>query len=435
MFCGALKRELLACKEREQTFESTVQAIKNHVATIEFTPSGEILDANRLFQQVTGYRIEQLKGQHHRMLCDESYANSSEYRSLWQSLASGQSHRGVFERRNSSGAPIWLEATYFPVRDVEGRVTRIVKIASDVTEETNRQNDQQAILQALDRSQAMITFMPDGTIITANDNFLGAIGYRLDQIRGKHHRLFCFDDFYSENPGFWSELAKGKFQSGLFKRRNAMGGTIWLEATYNPIFDAQGKVIKVIKFASDVSKRVEDNIAINEAALLAREIGEQTVTNAIKGNELLKSSVQTSTAIRANVDHAAKLIDSLNHHSKNIKQIVATISAIAEQTNLLALNAAIEAARAGEQGRGFAVVADEVRQLAKRTSESTAEIDAVVRENHVLTSTVAESMTSVAHTAEQGSQQIAQAAVVMEEIQTGARNVTETIASLSVERL
>lgn len=435
MFCGALKRELLACKEREQTFQSTVQAIKEHVATIEFTPSGEILDANRLFQQTTGYSIEQLKGQHHRMLCDQSYANSSEYRSFWQTLASGQSHRGVFERFNGAGMRIWLEATYLPVRDDAGRVTRIIKIASDVTEETNRLNDQQAILQALDRSQAMITFQPDGTIISANNNFLGAIGYRLDQIQGKHHRMFCFDDFYSENPGFWSELAKGQFKSGLFKRRNAMGRSIWLEATYNPIFDTQGKVIKVIKFASDVSKRVEANLAINQAALLAREIGGQTVTNAIKGNELLKSSVQTSTAIRDNVDHAAHLIDSLNQHSKNIKQIVATISAIAEQTNLLALNAAIEAARAGEQGRGFAVVADEVRQLAKRTSESTAEIDAVVRENHDLTSTVTESMTSVAHIAEQGSQQISQAALVMEEIQMGARSVTETISGLSVEKL
>ena len=157
MFCGALKRELLACKEREQTFQSTVQAIKEHVATIEFTPSGEILDANRLFLQTTGYSIEQLKGQHHRMLCDQSYANSSEYRSFWQTLASGQSQRGVFERFNSAGLRIWLEATYLPVRDDAGRVTRIIKIASDVTEETNRLNDQQAILQALDRSQAMIT--------------------------------------------------------------------------------------------------------------------------------------------------------------------------------------------------------------------------------------------------------------------------------------
>jgi methyl-accepting chemotaxis protein len=247
--------------------------------------------------------------------------------------------------------------------------------------------------------------------------------------------MLCFDDFYSENPNFWAELAKGQFKSGLFKRRNAIGRSIWLEATYNPIFDSQGKVIKVIKFASDVSQRVQANIATNEAALLAREIGEQTVTNAIEGSELLKSSVQTSNAIRDNVGHAAQLIDSLNQHSKNIKQIVATISAIAEQTNLLALNAAIEAARAGEQGRGFAVVADEVRQLAKRTSVSTAEIDAVVRENHDLTSTVTESMTSVAHIAEQGSQQISQAALVMEEIQTGARSVTETISGLSVEKL
>lgn len=435
MFCRTLKLEFQASREREQAFESTIRAIKDNVATIEFTPDGEILDANALFQQTSGYGIEQLKGQHHRLLCDSSYANSSAYRSFWQTLASGQSHGGVFERRNSAGARIWLKATYFPVRDDAGQVTRIVKIASDVTEETNRLHDQQAILQALDRSQAMITFRPDGTIITANDNFLNAIGYKLQQIEGKHHRMFCFDSFYTDYPEFWSDLAQGRFKSGLFERLDAQGRRIWLEASYNPIFDAQGQVTKVIKFASDVSQRVEANIAINEAALLAREIGEQTVANAIRGSELLQSSVQTSTAIRDNVNHSMQLIDSLNQHAKNIKNIVSAISAIAEQTNLLALNAAIEAARAGDHGRGFAVVADEVRQLATRTSESTAEIVDVVRENHDLTSTVTQSMTSVAQSAEKGRDQVSQAAVVMTEIQAGAQSVTETIAGLSVDKL
>jgi len=435
MFCRALKRELQTCREREQGVAETLKAIKENVATIEFTPDGEILDANALFLQLTGYGADELRGQHHRILCDPDYAGSAEYRGLWQSLAAGKSVSGVFERRDRAGRQIWLEATYFPVRGDNGRVTHVIKIAHDVTERANRRREQEAILQALDRSQAMITFEPDGTILSANGNFLSAIGYSLDQIRGKHHRMFCFDNFYETHPTFWADLAKGQFKSGLFERRNASGNSIWLEASYNPILDSTGKVVKVIKFASDVTRRVEVNNAINEAANLAREIAEQTVENAVKGSGLLKSSVQTSTAIREKVGDANRLIANLNSHAKNIEKIVATISEIAEQTNLLALNAAIEAARAGEQGRGFAVVADEVRQLAKRTSESTAEIDNVVRENQQLTATVSNSMTSVADSAEQGNEQIGQAATVMEEIHGGARSVSETIAELSVEKL
>lgn len=435
MFCVALKREWEACKERGHILESTLGAIKEHVPTIEFTPSGEILDANGLFLEATGYRLDQIKGQHHRMFCDTAYAESLDYRAFWKALASGKSHQGVFERYDSDGNRIWLDATYFPVCETHGRVVRIVKLAREVTEETNRLNDQHAILQALDRSQAMITFRPDGTIISANDNFLAAIGYRLDQIQGQHHRMFCYDSFYEQNPYFWKDLASGRFSSGLFERRNAAGRSLWLEASYNPIVDAQGKVIEVIKFATDVTQRVEANIAINEAANLAREIAEQTVANALNGSELLRSAVQTSVDIRDKVGDAAQLIDRLREHSKNIEKIVATIRGIAEQTNLLALNAAIEAARAGEQGRGFAVVADEVRQLAKRTSDSTAEIDTVVRENQDLTGTVTASMSSVSDSAGQGNEQIGQVAEVMGQIQAGAKSVSETIAELSVKKL
>jgi len=247
--------------------------------------------------------------------------------------------------------------------------------------------------------------------------------------------MFCFDAFYQENPDFWTELQAQRFRSGLFERRNAHGESVWLEASYNPIVDRDGNVIKVIKFASDVTHRVQANLAVNEAATLAREIAEQTLGNATTGTQMLETSVQTSQDIHGKLNCVAELIDRLNQHSKSIGNIVATITAIAEQTNLLALNAAIEAARAGEQGRGFAVVADEVRQLAGRTSQSTSEIDKVVRENQELTETITKSMESVAGSADRGHEEIVGTSTLMGQITEGARSVQDAIANLSVDRL
>jgi methyl-accepting chemotaxis protein len=433
LFRNALNRELSECRENHQALQAIVDAIREHVAVIEFTPEGEILDANELFLKLSGYPLEELQGQHHRILCDPTYTKSPEYAAFWHALAQGTPQRGTFARRAKSRNRIWLEASYFPVRDGSGRIHRIVKTASDVTEATNLRNDERAVLQALDRSQAVIEFTPQGEIITANDNFLRVMGYSLDQIQGQHHRMLCFDSFYQENPRFWEDLGNSRHKSGMFQRRNARGETVWLEATYNPIFDDAGRIVKVVKFASDITRRIERNQAINEAANLARKIAEETVANAVEASALLQTSVGTSSEIVDKVNNASTLINKLNEHSRSIENIVATISAIADQTNLLALNAAIEAARAGEFGRGFAVVASEVRELATRTSKSTAEIDTVVRENNQLTTTVTESMSSVANSAGHGKQQIVRVTNVMEGIRQNALSVSGTIDNLSVE--
>ena len=229
------------------------------------------------------------------------------------------------------------------------------------------------------------------------------------------------------------ELSQGNFKSGQFERKDANNKTVWLEATYNPIYDGKGNVIKIIKFASDITTRIEKNKAVSEAAEIAYLTAKETVQIGIQGADILQNSITTSHDISEQVIVAVKLIEELNAQSIQIGSIVSTINAIADQTNLLALNAAIEAARAGELGRGFAVVADEVRNLAARTTQSTNEIGIVVTENQGLIQDITKQISSVSESSEKGSDLILEVSKVMDEIIEGATNVSETVSSLSLD--
>ena len=408
--------------------KAQITALKSHMACLECTPDGHITDANGPMLALLGYPRERLVGQLHSQLCDQD--DGATQRQFWGALAQGQACAGTYRRLRADGRGLWLEATYVPVPDADGRVSKVVMLASDVSAERRAGLDQQAQMTALNKSLAVIEFTPQGEIITANSNFLAAVGYSLPQIKGKHHRIFCTDTFYQQNPNFWLELGRGEFKGGQFDRLDSQGRIIWLEATYNPIFDEQGKVTKVVKFASDITERVEQNQAVRQAAEVASSTSEETAAIAEQGMSSLQTAVDTSVQIAAQVADATALIAQLNAQSKNIEEIVATISAIADQTNLLALNAAIEAARAGDQGRGFAVVADEVRQLAARTSKSTSQIAEVVQRNRELTRKVTETIDSVSVTAEEGSERTRQVSSIMQEIHQGAENVCRTTAGL-----
>ncbi|MFQ2102037.1 methyl-accepting chemotaxis protein [Aeromonas sanarellii] len=431
MFNHKLKAQLQACQTRLEEEQGVVEAIKAGAATLLFSPEGIILEASAPFLALMGYDAGELTGQPHSRLCPRAWAESDDYRQFWRRLAQGEAQSGTFERVNRQGETRWLEASYFPVRQ-QGRVTRVVKIASDVTQRHQKLQRLEALTEALDRSRAMIEFTPNGDIISANANFLNVMGYTLGELAGRHHRIFCDEAFLREQPRFWEELARGQFKSGLFMRHNSRGQAVWLEATYNPIRDGSGKVVRVVKFASDITARIEQNHATREAARLAHSTAQETLHSAEAGAELLRAVVETSSLIATRVDEAIALIGQLNEQSRSIEAIVSTISAIADQTNLLALNAAIEAARAGEQGRGFAVVADEVRQLAARTSLSTDEIARVVQKNRELTARVTEDMAGVAGSAELGKQQIAGASRLMSEIHQEADRVSQTVSALSI---
>lgn len=430
MFNRHIKNELHTTKLELDASRALLAAITRHVAVIEFTPDGHVLDANDLFLGIMGYTGDQLRNRHHRQFCAPEVSASSTYRQFWSDLALGKSQSGTFARVDAKGHELWLEATYFPVLGSDGRVQKILKIASDVTDQHVRAQRERAVVEALHRSLAVIEFSPSGEIVTANRNFLDAVGYSLEQIHGKHHRLFCTDSFYQSNPHFWKELASGQFKSGRFERRDSRGNTIWLEATYNPIMDERGVTTKVIKFATDITERVQQAIAVRQAAEVASSTSEETAQIALQGMSALQATVETSARISDEVSQATTLIEQLNTQSKSIEEIVATISAIAEQTNLLALNAAIEAARAGEQGRGFAVVADEVRHLAARTSRSTTEIADVVQRNRDLTQKVTSRVQAVSRSAEDGRERTNEVASIMNEIHQGAENVCRTASTL-----
>ncbi|QWL57264.1 PAS domain-containing methyl-accepting chemotaxis protein [Aeromonas jandaei] len=431
MFNNKLKAELQQCQEQLLEQQGFYDAVHGCVATITFSPDGTVLAANDLFLNVVGFSASEVVGQHHRIFCDKQYAQSSAYQQFWADLKQGRSRTGVFQRFNRRGEPIWLEATYFPVK-LRGAVTKVIKIAADITEHHLQLLSQQAVVKALDRSLAVIEFTPNGEVLTANANFLNTMGYTLAQVQGKHHRIFCDDHFYQENPHFWEELGRGQFKSGLFCRQNSHGSKVWLEATYNPILDDNRRVVKVIKFASDITERINKSDAVREAAMLAHDAARETLSCAERGAGLLASVVDTSSLIASQLTHSIGLINQLNEQSRSIEAIVSTISSIADQTNLLALNAAIEAARAGDQGRGFAVVADEVRQLAARTSLSTDEIAKVVQNNRELTAKVTAEMSDVAGSAELGKQQVGEVNEVMSEIRREANNVSATVSGLAM---
>lgn len=431
MFFNHSKDRLLACEQARDALQDEINAIRDSMATITFSPDGTVLSCNQLLLDIIGYDKDEVIGQHHSAVCFEETTQSSDYRMFWKLLREGRLQKGTFRRRHKNGEEIWMEATYFPVKDSTGNVVKIRKLATDVTRSHQEKMRKDAIFLALDRSMATIVFTPTGHILDANDNFLETVGYRLDEIKDQHHRMFCDPDFYEENPTFWEELARGSFKSGQYKRRDKLGNEIWLEATYNPVFDSDGKVEKVVKFAANITDTVQKNQAISHAAQLAHHSSSLTLKHAESGSTLLREAVTITGDVTEKMQRTAKQLHQLTEHAQSIEEIVTTINQIAEQTNLLALNAAIEAARAGDMGRGFAVVADEVRNLAKKTSESTTQIANVVSENRQLTQGVSASMEAVAIESEQSRKKIDSVEDVMRDIYEGAEEIASTVQQLS----
>lgn len=235
------------------------QALDRVQAIIEFDLEGTVLSANQNFLDLFGYKLEEIAGKHHRMFCDPVYAESDDYAEFWNKLRRGELNCAEFKRLGKGGKEIWLRASYNPVFDDKGNPVRVVKFATDVTASKLQIAEYEGMVRAIRRAQAVIEFDLDGRVISANENFLRIFGYTLDEVVGKHHRIFC-EPGYAESAGyarFWQKLARGEYVADEFKRVSKEGAEVWLQASYNPILDMEGRPLKVVKFASDITTEVQ----------------------------------------------------------------------------------------------------------------------------------------------------------------------------------
>ncbi|SHM23275.1 methyl-accepting chemotaxis protein [Cryptosporangium aurantiacum] len=247
--------DVTAQKLRNAEFEGKVRAIDRAQAVIEFDLDGVVLDANKLFLETTGYNLDEVVGQHHRMFVEPRYATTDAYRSFWKRLAQGEYEAGEYKRVGKGGTEIWLQASYNPIFDQDNRPRKIVKYATDVTAQKLRNAEFEGKVNAIDRAQAVIEFDLEGRVLTANDNFLRLTGYRREDVIGRHHRMFVEPQEASSDTytSFWERLGRGEYEGGEFKRIGRDGTEVWIQATYNPIFDLDGKPVKIVKFAIDVT--------------------------------------------------------------------------------------------------------------------------------------------------------------------------------------
>ncbi|GGD88173.1 hypothetical protein GCM10010985_48390 [Caballeronia grimmiae] len=402
-----------------------VRAIDRAQAVVEFDLRGHVLAANERFLELMGYSLEEAQGQHHRMFCDPAYVATDAYRSFWDKLGRGEYDAGQYKRVAKHNRDVWIQATYNPIYSSDGRLIKIVKFATDITEFKRGVAESDGRLAAIDRANAVIEFDLEGNVLRANQNFLDAMGYTVREIVGKHHRMFCDpqDVATADYRDFWARLSRGDYNAGRYVRVSKHGYRVWLQATYNPVFDESGRPYKIVKYASDITAQVERERRMQENLIAMSEKIEE-LSQSIEGiaqNTREATSVATETQAEADTGErtlaeSMSAIQAIEHSSAGISDVVKVISDIATQTNMLAFNAAIEAARAGEHGLGFSVVASEVRKLAERCSQATNEIGRLIDESVQRVKT--------------GSDTSRRAADGFHRIRAGVDRTTETIASI-----
>ena len=477
---------------------AVLAALDKSLAIIEFDLTGKILAANENFCAAMGYARKEIVGNHHSMFVDADYAKSADYQEFWTMLASGKFESREYKRFGKGGREIWIQASYNPILGANGKPYKVVKFASDITEAKLKAAETEGKIEAISRAQAVIEFDTEGNILDANENFCATLGYDLSEIKGRHHSMFVEPAYgqSSEYEGFWEKLRSGEFEAAEFQRFGKGGREIWIQASYNPIFDMDGRVIKVVKFATDITGRVsavkaigeglrkladgdlenliEDEfipsldqlrvdfnhsverlrdtlqqVGINAGAIDtgsseirsgADDLSQRTEKQAATVEETAAAVEQLTASVKETADSAVEAGDlvgktresaersgdvvgravsamtEIEGSSKKIGDIIGIIDEIAFQTNLLALNAGVEAARAGEAGKGFAVVAQEVRELAQRSAGAAKEIKALIEAS--------------AQQVKTGSELVGETGRTLKEIVTEVQTVSDHVGSI-----
>ena len=373
-------------------------------AVIRFDLSGNIVDANDNFLKATGYTKGELTGKHHRVLVNSAQAGSPEYAEFWKTLKSGKSQAGEFERCKKDGSAIWLEASYNPLFDPDGALTGIVQFAIDVTDAKLRNSDCAEQVNAISRSQAVIEFALDGSILTANANFCQTMGYRQDEIIGKNHAIFVEPDYARsvEYKEFWASLNAGKFQTAEYLRRRKDGSEVWIQATYNPIFDASGTLYKVVKFATDITER------------------RQIVSTLADNLEKLASGDLTPRMPNVSDGEFAKLCGAFNATMERLTNLVADIQSASKAVTKNSQDIA----------QGAKDLSGRTEDQASSLQETNAAIEDISK-NITLTAENSQKAHEAANQAEQkavrGDSVVRSAISAMERIEEGSKQITEII--------
>ena len=415
-----------------------ISAIGRAQAVIEFNLDGTIITANENFLATVGYRLDEIQGKHHSMFVSPAERDSAAYREFWAKLGRGEYEAAEYKRFGKGGKEVWILASYNPILDEAGKPFKVVKFASDITADKLKAANYAGQIEAIGKSQAVIEFGMDGKVLTANANFLGALGYSLAEIQGKHHSLFVPSD---QRDGqayrtFWANLNRGEFQSGEYERVGKGGKQIWIQASYNPIRDLNGQPFKVVKYASDTTAQVLARMRSEKVRGMMELVaaGAEELNASVREiSAAMSKSRDTALTAVEQVEFADQQAQRLSEAAESMSSIVQLIGDITGQINLLALNATIELARAGEAGRGFAVVASEVKNLANQAKQATDKIEQEIANLNGISGDVVGALGSIKKAIQEVSEYVTSTAAAVEEQSTVTSEMSNGMQQAAAE--
>jgi methyl-accepting chemotaxis protein len=369
-----LRKTTRSKRVRPAESSAILAAISRSQAIIEFSLDGTILDANQNFLDVLGYELAEIVGQHHRMFVDPSEVKGSGYQALWEGLRRGEFQAGEYKRIGKGGREVWIQASYNPVLDAKGQPSKVVKFATDITAHSLASADSTGQLAAIGKSQAVIEFTPTGDVLTANANFCAALGYHLDEIRSRHHRMFVPADYANSDAyrEFWTRLGRGEFQAAEYLRLGKGGKEVWIQATYNPILDPNGKVFKVVKYATDITerKRAVNTLGAHLARLAEGDLRARIDTAFVGELDAVR------LAFNDTVERFSNIVGQLRHTSTALKTAT---SEILSGANDLAERSTKQAAAIEETSAAMEQLSNTVTANAKRAEAASGKAQTVSR--------------------------------------------------------